>query len=100
MLKHVKKHKLEVHTKIVRPTKYDALEQRQFQHRDKTNKKSRKKKKLKDNDIFLMSKGQKQPKFRKKRHNPMLEGNREILYGTHQQQIQRKIDGMLAKYRK
>ena len=95
-----KLHQLEIHTKVQRPTKYDALEQRQFQHKDKEHKKSRKPKKLKDRDIFLMSKGQKQPKFRKQKHNPMLEGNREILYGTHQQEIQRKIDGMLAKYRK
>ena len=43
-----KLHKLEIHTKVVRPTKYDALEQRQFQHKDKEHKKSRKPKKLKD----------------------------------------------------
>ena len=47
-----------------------------------------------------MTKNQQQPKFRKPQSSPMLDGNREVLYGTHKQEVQRKIDGMLAKYRK
>ena len=100
MLKKVKQNKLTVFTKVERTTKYDALEQRQFQHRDKDHKESKKPKKLKDQDVFLMGKSQKQPKYRKPKKNPMMDGNRIILYGTHQQQITRKIEAMVGKYRK